>query len=107
VIHNLTAGFFDRNGVVSRPMDMEVVRRLLDEVGEVDGSGTPTLGGWKVRFEDGCVILPWRGGTRNRVSEEFAIKLQEATGCMLADLEHGRTVKAAELAGFQVSQKLV
>ena len=83
---------------------MRVVRRLLDEFGEVDGGGTPTLGGWKVRFEDGYVILPWKGGTRNRVAEEFAMKLHEATGCMLADLEHGRTVEAAELVGFPVSQ---
>ena len=58
VIHNPTAGFFDQNGTVSKPLDMRIVRRLLDELGEVDTAGVLTLGGWTVRFDDGCVILP-------------------------------------------------
>jgi hypothetical protein len=96
VIHNLTAGYFDSGGAVARPMDMRIVRRLLGELGDADG----TLGGWKVRYEDGCVILPWKGGGTNRVAEEFAIRLQRATGCTLADLEHGRIVEPTELAGL-------
>jgi hypothetical protein len=97
MIHNLTAGFFDQAGRVTRPLDMGIVRRLLDELGEVDAGGMPTLGGWKVRFEDGCLILPWKGRTTNRVTEAFAVRLHEATGCMLADREHGRVVEAGEL----------
>ena len=98
VIHNLTAGHFDRAGLVSRPLDMGIVRRLLAELGDLDADGGPTLGGWKVRFEDGCAILPWKGGTTNRVAEAFAVRLQEATGCALADREHGRVVEAEQSA---------
>jgi hypothetical protein len=99
MIHNPTAGFFDQHGSVIRPIDLEFVRRLLDELGEVDATGSPTLGGWKVRLEDGCVILPWKGSSTNRVAEAFAIRLQQATGCALADREHGRVIDPHELAG--------
>jgi len=78
---------------------MRVVRKLLAEMGGTDADGEPTLGGWKVRFEDGCVILPWLGGTANRVAEEFAIRLHRQTGCSLADREHGRLIEPAQLQG--------
>jgi hypothetical protein len=58
MIHDPTAGFFDRAGMVTKPLDMRIVRRLLVELAEIDGAGAPKLGGWKGRFEDGCVILP-------------------------------------------------
>jgi hypothetical protein len=92
MIHNITAGHFGRDGSVTRPLDLKIVERLLKEYGD----GT-TLGGWKVRFEDGCVILPWKGGRTNRVAEEFAIRLQRETGCGLMDIEHGRVIEAGEL----------
>ncbi len=104
MIHDLTAGHFDRAGLVSRPLDMRVVRRLLAEMGDVDADGEPTLGGWRVRFEDGCIILPWKGGSTNRAAEAFAIRLQEATGCTLADREHGRVIEVGDLQGSR-SQK--
>ena len=96
MIHNLTAGHFDQGGAVATPLDLQIVRRLLMELGDADGA----LGGWKVRYEDGCVILPWKGGSTNRVAEEFAIRLQRATGCTLADLEHGHFIEPTELAGL-------
>ena len=105
MIHNLTAGFFDQTGAVAKALDMRVVCRLLDELGELDAAGVPTLGGWKVRFEDGCVILPWKGGTTNRVVEAFALKLHQMTSCMLFDREHGRMISANELVGLQIPQR--
>lgn len=104
MIHNLTAGFFDQTGAVAKALDMRIVRRLLDEFGEVDACGVPTLGGWKVRFEDGCVILPWKGGTTNRVAEAFALRLHQLTSCTLFDREHGRMISANELAGIHAQQ---
>ncbi len=100
MIHDLTAGHFDRAGMVNRPLDMGIVRRLLAELGDAEG----TLGGWKVRVEDGCVVLPWKGGNTNRVAEEFAIRLRRLTGCTLVDLEHGRVIEEGQLKGLQ-SQK--
>jgi hypothetical protein len=92
---------------VAKPLDMQIVRRLLDEFGEIDAIGRPTLGGWKVRFEDGCVILPWKGSATNRVAEEFAIKLQQETGCALQIANTGGCSKPAnspqsEKPGFQL-----
>jgi hypothetical protein len=97
MIHNLTAGHLDKDGAITRPLDMGVVRKLLTEIGGTDADGGPTLGGWKVRFEDGCVILPWLGGRANRVAEEFALRLHRETGCSLADREHGRLIEPAQL----------
>ena len=63
MIHDLRAGHFGRDGTVVKPLDMRIVRRLLDELGDIDAGGGPMLGGWKVRFEDGCVqgVRPSRG----------------------------------------------
>jgi hypothetical protein len=99
MVHDLTAGHFDPSGAVSKPLDLDVVRTLLAELGGSDADGTPTLDGWKVRFEDGCVTLPWKGGRTNHITEEFALRLQRATRCTLIDREHGRVVKAEELKG--------
>jgi hypothetical protein len=108
MIHNLTAGHLDRDGAVSRPLDLRVVRHLLAELGGTDAEGVPTLGGWKVRFEDGCVILPWKGGRTNRVAEEFAIRLQRETGCQIADREHGRVIASGEFeAGVTAGSRKV
>ena len=100
MIHNLTVGHLDADGVVTKPLDMRVVRSLLDEMGETNAEGVPTIGGWKVRFEDGCVILPWKGGKTNHVAEEFALRLQRRTGCIVADLEHGWLINVEDRGAF-------
>ncbi len=100
MIHDLTVGYIDANGAVSKSLDVRIVRRLLDEVGGTDEEGVPTLGGWKARMEEGCVILPWKGGTTNRVAEEFALRLQRETGCSISDREHGRLIEPAQLVGL-------
>jgi hypothetical protein len=101
MIHDLTAGHFDQRGDVTRSIDMLVVRKLLADLGGTDAQGVPTLDGWKVRFADGCVILPWIGGRTNRVTEEFAIRLHRETGCTLADREHGRVIEVQQLEGLK------
>jgi hypothetical protein len=100
MIHDLTAGHLDATGAVLRPLDMRIVGRLLDELGRTDDEGTPTLDGWKVRVENGCVILPWKGGRTNRLAEEFALRLQRETGCQISDREHGRMIQPEQLAGL-------
>ena len=97
MIHNLTVGHLNTDGIVTSQLDMSIVRALLDEFGETNAEGVPTLGGWKVRFENGCVVIPWKGGRTNHVAEEFALQLQRKTGCTVADLEHGRVLDVEAL----------
>jgi hypothetical protein len=104
MIHDLTAGHMDATGAVLRPLDMRIVNRLLNELGRTDDEGTPTLDGWKVRVENGCVILPWKGGRTNRVAEEFAVRLQKETGCQISDREHGRVIEPEQLVGLARSE---
>jgi len=106
MLHDLTLGHLDpeavlgRQRVVLKPLEMNTVRRLLTELGGTDAAGHPTLGGAKVRFEQGYVVIPWLGGSRNRVSEEFALRLHKETGCLIADLEHCWVVPIERLSGL-------
>lgn len=106
MLHDLTLGHLDpeavkgRRRVVLKPLEMEIVRSLLSELGGTDAAGNPTLGGAKVRFEQGYVVVPWLGGSRNRVSEEFALRLHQETGCLVADLEHCWVVPLERLSGL-------
>ena len=106
MLHDLTLGHLDpeavagRRRVVLKPLEMDAVNRLLAELGGTDGAGHPTLGGAGVRFEQGYVVIPWLGGSRNRVSEEFAMRLHQETGCLIADLEHCWVVPLERLSGL-------
>jgi hypothetical protein len=106
MIHDLTIGHLDPAGIplrrktVLRPLEKEVVDRLLKELGGTDSEGHPTLGGARVRFEDGAVVVPWLGGWTNRTSEEFALRLQRETGCLVADLGHRCIIGPEQLRGL-------
>ncbi len=107
MVHRLTLGHLDpsavtRDGgaVVSKPLDMSSVHRLLVELGRADEEGEWKLDGDDVRFHDGYVVVPWQGGWRNLVAEEFALRLHRETGCKIADLEHGRIIEPEQLQGL-------
>jgi hypothetical protein len=106
MIHDLTIGHLDRAGVtvrrrtVLKPLEMDVVNRLLKELGGTDAEGNPTLEGAKVRFEDGTVVVPWLGGWTNRIAEEFALRMQRETGCLIVDLGHRYVVEPDQLQGL-------
>ncbi len=112
MLHNLTIGHVDpasivneREIVVLRPLEMDVVHALLEELGGVDKDQMPTLETGRVEVRDGYVVCPWRvGGWRNRTAEEFAIRLRQATGCILADREHSRIIDTDELEGLHGSE---
>jgi hypothetical protein len=90
----------ERRIVVQRPLEMDAVHRLLTELGVMDKDGVPTLEGGKVEFRDGYLVCPWRiGGWHNRTAEEFALRLQQETGCVLADREHSRIIDREQLEG--------
>jgi len=106
MIHDLTIGHLDPDGIhqrrrtVLKPLEMDVVNRLLKELGGKDADGHPTLGGARVRFEGGCIVVPWLGGWPNRTSEEFALRLRKETGCLIADLGHRCIIEPEQLRGM-------
>ena len=98
----------------ARP-EPEHVRALLMSLGETPGDPLPawsytqweredghwTLGGGRVEIRNGCVVAAWWvGADRNRVAEEFALRLQRETGCQIIDREHGRVLAPAPLQGM-------
>lgn len=63
MIHDLTIGHLDPAGLPERrktvltPLEINVVNRLLKELGETNVEGHPTLGGARVRFEGGYIVV--------------------------------------------------
>jgi hypothetical protein len=107
MIHILTMGHLDtvavgrRQALVLRPLDMGIVNRLLQELGGRNEQGRPTLDDLPVEIKDGTVACRWLiGGYCNQVAEEFALRLQQETGCVLADREHSRVIEPDQLQGL-------
>ena len=103
--HNLTIGHMDtalvaeRGAKVLRPIDDRLVERHLKTLGTREEDRW-TLGGRRVEFRNGCIIVGWWvGADRNRVAEEFALRLQRETGCQMIDREHGRSNRAGATGG--------
>jgi hypothetical protein len=92
MIHRLTIGHLDpdavrqRRVVVTRPLDMGIVMPLLREFGEPDAEGRPNISGRPVEIRDGYLVCPWLMPSPIPGVAEFALKLQEQTGCVLADV---------------------
>jgi hypothetical protein len=115
MLHNLTIGHLDPAAIVSerrivvlRPLEMNTVRRLLNELGRTDEHGVPTLERGKVELRDGYLVCPWRiGAWQNRTTEEFALRLHRETGCILADREHSRLIDPKDLQGLRTVQVTV
>jgi len=108
MLHNLTIGHLDPDAIVTerriavlRPLEMDTVNRLLKELVGIGMDGSPKLESGKVDFRDGYLVCPWRiGGWHNRTAEEFALRLQQETGCVLADREHSRIIEPKQLLGW-------
>jgi hypothetical protein len=92
MLHHLTMGHIDptavqeRRLVVTRPLDRDVVTRLLDEFGKPGPDGRPALDTSRVEFHDGYIVCPWLMPYPVPGVAEFALRLQEETGCILADV---------------------
>jgi hypothetical protein len=106
MVHRLTVGHLDpaaverRQMVPTKALEMNVVHRLLAELGEKDAEGNVTLGGCKVEFHNAAVSCLWLGGGTNRSAEEFALRMQRETGCLIADVGSYRVIDPGELAGL-------
>lgn len=94
MIHDLTIGHLDpaalrdRRAIALRPLDREVIARVL--------VGFPGL---KVEELDGSVVAPWHGREDADRGEAFAARLQAETGCLVADRRNGRIVEPGRVAG--------
>jgi hypothetical protein len=94
MLHRLTIGHLDpaaverRQRVPTKALEMDVVHRLLAELGE------------KVEFHNAAVSCLWKGGRTNRVAEEFALRMQRETGCLIADIGGYRVIEPSELTGL-------
>lgn len=94
MVHYLTVGHLDPEAlrgcaaVPTRPLDETLVSRVMDEFPDV-----------AAEFKDGYVVLPWHGLVPAGPSEEFALRLQQLTGCVIADRRNGRVIDAASLTG--------
>lgn len=106
MLHRLTVGHLDpaaverRQSVPMRALEMDSARRILDELGEQDAEGNILLGGCKVKFENAAISCLWMGGRPNRVAEEFALRMRQETGCLMADIGCGRIIEPEELIGL-------
>jgi hypothetical protein len=106
MLHRLTIGHLDsaavqrRQAVPTKALEMNVVDRLLAELGEKDAKGNVTLGGCKVKFENAAISCLWKGVGTNRVVEEFALRMQKETGCVIADVGGYRVIDRSELVGL-------
>jgi len=49
-------------------------------------------------IDQGCVRCPYYAPRLNVTSIKFVLALQAATGCVIADIEHGGIVTQADLA---------
>jgi hypothetical protein len=101
VIHYLTVGHLEPEAirgcaaVATTPLDETTVRRVLAE-----------FPGISAERKDGYVVLPWHGLGSVDLSEAFALRLHELTGCSIADRRNGRLIAPEELSrkksvGFQ------
>jgi hypothetical protein len=93
VIHYLTLGHLDLEAlrgcaaVATTPLDETTVRSVLAE-----------FPGIMAERKDGYVVLPWHGLGPVDVSEAFALRLHELTGCLIADRRNGRLIKPEALS---------
>ncbi len=106
MIHNLIIGHLDphaideRRAIVLEPLDPGIVAKHLRALGSRDNTGW-TLDGMPVEEKDGYLVCRWLvGPRRNLVAEEFALRIQRGTGCLIADREHYRLVEPCQLEGL-------
>ena len=93
MIHFLTLGHLDPEALLGcaavaiTPLDETTVRGVMAE-----------FPGIRAESKDGYVVLPWHGFGPVDVSEAFALRLHELTGCLIADRRNGRLIEPEALS---------
>lgn len=104
--HFLTVGHLDEDAVrqcrvaVLTPLDADVLERWLQQYRD---PGTPdvTFENTPVLLQDGAVRCTWYAPRLIATSIRFVLSLQAETGCVIADIEHGRVIPTDELIRSQ------
>lgn len=98
MLHYLSLGHFDPESIrqrqpsVTRPLDLQIVHRLLREFGEETAPGQFTLGGHRVAIADGYVTCAWLMPHRVPETTRFALVLVVETDCLLAEIRSGTVI---------------
>jgi hypothetical protein len=98
VSHRMTIGHLDaaalRRGraVVLRPLDPEVVHRLLEKHATKGPDGTFRFRHAPVCLTNGCVCCTWLVPSITDEVEAFARDLIAETGCIAADVSHREVI---------------
>src|SRR5262245_38524273 len=104
MLHFLTAGHIDEAAAqrgelrILAPIDEAVFARLVDEYRDKPASNEINFEQKRVSLNQGSVRCPWYMPRINLTSIKFILALQAETGCVIADIEHGRIVTTAELS---------
>src|SRR4051812_46220934 len=99
MIHLLTVGFLDVQAAKRATLktvallDKDTVKALLAKYTDAPGAAVPTFEGAPVTIGPGFVRCPWYTPRENRTSIRFALDVQASTGCVVADIEHGRIIE--------------
>ena len=106
MIHKLTMGHFDvdalarRQLVVVRPLELDVVARLLEELGVASDGGRVVFGCYPLEFKDGYIECPWLMPWPVPQVQEFARRLCQETGCLMYDRTRREIVTPERLADW-------
>lgn len=86
-------GFVDHDAVkrhnilLRQPIDMAVVSRLVEEMGETSPNGDISVDGHPFICHEGYLTFP--SPVVRRKAVDFIVRLAEETGCDIADIELG------------------
>jgi hypothetical protein len=103
MLHFLTVGHLDEAAVrearllVLRPLDSQILMRLLSQYRDEKDSAEPFFEKHHVVIDRGAVRCPWYTPRLNRTAVQFSLALADAAGCQIADVEHGRVLARADL----------
>lgn len=102
MIHRLTIGHLDphavRDGrtVVVKPLQLDVVSRVLEQYATKNEDGTFWFRHTPVRVTEGYIVCDWLVPSIRESVEAFARQLQAETGCIAADVQHGEVVDLSQ-----------
>jgi hypothetical protein len=110
--HYLAIGYLDPSQVrvgkrvPARPLDPEIIHRLLRHYAEPWAEGSYLLGGHRVEFQDGYLVCPWLMPSTIRETEALALAVVRECGCIMADIGCRHIIKPEYLINKPTPEEL-